>query len=183
MVAMIQLGLDGSLTQPLADFINHTLADLQRYDLREVHAAALHELQDALNATAAKRLRQWLEQLEKHFASFTHRPPQPPADWRRSAAIGCSCADCSRVATFLRSSSQAVLELPLASERRGHLHRQIQTQQLDLTHETRRSGRPYVLVCKKTTATYQRACKVYQSDLETLQLIRKLLAGSPAGTR
>lgn len=65
-----------------------------------------------------------------------------------------------------------VLELPLASERRRHLHNQIDLKQLDLTHETRCSGRPYVLVCKKTTASYARQLKIYHEDVATLQLIR-----------
>ena len=67
-------------------------------------------------------------------------------------------------------------------ERRQHLHQQIDRARLDMTHVTERKGRPQTLVCTKTRATYQRACKRYQSDLALFRRLESLTASSLPGS-
>ena len=38
----------------------------------------------------------------------------------------------------------------------------------DVTHVTERRGRPFTLVCTKTTASYERACKTFERDKRNL---------------
>jgi len=46
-----------------------------------------------------------------------------------------------------------------------------------MTHVTERKGSPYTLVCTKTRATYERACKQHRIDIGD---IRRLLTLPPA---
>ena len=66
------------------------------------------------------------------------------------------------------------LRLPLAKERRQHLHQVIEGKMLDTTHTTERRGRPFTLVCTKTKESYDRALKAHHLDLDHLAKIRKL---------
>ena len=58
--------------------------------------------------------------------------------------------------------------MPLNKERRRHLHQIIDGNRCDLTHVTERQGRPYALVCRKTTASYERACATFERDKRNL---------------
>jgi hypothetical protein len=59
-------------------------------------------------------------------------------------------------------------------ERRQHLHQIIDGNHCDLTHVTTRTGSPHTLVCTKTTASYEKACKIYARDQENLKRLRAL---------
>ena len=58
--------------------------------------------------------------------------------------------------------------MPLNKERRRHLHGIIERNRCDVTHITERKGRPFTLVCTKTTASYERACKTFERDKRNL---------------
>ena len=60
---------------------------------------------------------------------------------------------------------------PLAKKRRQHLHQIIDGNRCDLTHVTERRGSPFTLVCTKTTASYEAACKIHERDLQNLSRI------------
>ena len=60
------------------------------------------------------------------------------------------------------------------------IHRAIERADLDMTHVTERRGSPQTLVCTKTRASHERACKQYQTDLSDM---RRLLAIPPAQTK
>jgi len=64
--------------------------------------------------------------------------------------------------------------LPLNKKRRRHLHEIIDSHRCDLTHVTERRGRPFTLVCIKTTASYARASNIYERDLKNLSRIMDL---------
>ena len=69
---------------------------------------------------------------------------------------------------FLADPDEYECRLPLNEGRRGHLQRIIGTNRCDVTHVTERSGRPYKLVCTKTTASYDRACETFERDRRNL---------------
>jgi hypothetical protein len=50
-----------------------------------------------------------------------------------------------------------------------------------MTHVTERKGSPQTLVCTKTRATYQRACKRYQSDLALVRRLESLTMSGQTG--
>jgi hypothetical protein len=59
-------------------------------------------------------------------------------------------------------------------DRRQHLHQIIERHGCDLTHITDRSSNPQTLVCTKTTASYEAACKVYERDQQFLTRLEAL---------
>jgi hypothetical protein len=69
---------------------------------------------------------------------------------------GCGCALCGTLGTFLGSRSRKRLEWPLAKDGRRHVHSQIDSAELTVRHDTRRQGRPYTLVLKKTDELFAR---------------------------
>jgi hypothetical protein len=149
----------------------------KRFDLTTVQIPALLHMNTWLERylkQPCEPLHRWLRGVVEELESRVSHPPQAPADWRREAATGCSCADCRQLSQFLRDPSKETLRLPLAKERRQHLHQVIDRKGLDTTHVTERSGRPFTLVCTKTSATYDRALKAHQVDLDHLAAMRKL---------
>jgi|GEM_PF-977168 len=98
----------------------------------------------------------------------TETQPQPPADWKRSAKLGCSCEDCKELARFLRSKTESVLRMPRRKQLRQHLHQRIDANKIDCTHTTERKGSPHVLVCTKTQASFERELRQYKLNLKSL---------------
>jgi hypothetical protein len=111
------------------------------------------------------------------LGAATAAMPQPPADWRRAAEVRCKCADCAALAQFLANPAIHTARFPLAEARRRHLHSEIDVQRLDCTHTTERRGRPFTLICVKTTAAYQREKQRYEQDCRLLEEIRGLPDG------
>ena len=72
----------------------------------------------------------------------------------RAQAGGCGL--CDTLAAFLASSSERLLEWPLAKDGRRHVHSAIDRAGLPVNHSTRRQGRPYTLVLTKTDALFTR---------------------------
>jgi hypothetical protein len=117
----------------------------------------------------------WLKAVATELDSRAANPPREPGDWRRQSATGCKCADCKVLSRFLNDPGERTLRLPLAENRRRHLHQTIDDKQLDTTHVTERRGRPYVLVLTKTKASYERALKAHHLNLDQRAKIQKLL--------
>jgi hypothetical protein len=72
---------------------------------------------------------------------------------------------------FLEDPNRRAFEWPLAQQRRQHVHSRIDAAELPVSHVTRRQGRPYTLVLKKTDALFARERKAWardQADLEWL---------------
>lgn len=127
------------------------------------------------HAKENRPFRNWIKTILRELQSRTHTPPVKPTDWKRNGQIGsCDCVDCVRLSAFLDDPTQPEARFPMAKQRRQHLHGIIERHQCDCTHATLRVGRPYVLVCKKTTASYERACKVLDQDLKHLAAIQKI---------
>lgn len=147
-----------------------------RYDLVEVNIPAAIKLMTLLKdrVKGNKPIRMWVDSLRKELESRTREEPAQPTNWRRASKLSCDCADCIRLSAFLADPTQPEARFPLAKHRRQHLHGIIDGNKCDCTHTTLRVGSPQVLVCKKTTASYEQACKTYAADLKHLVTIRKL---------
>ncbi len=150
----------------------------KEFDLTTVQVPALLNLETWLKRNVkhpSAALQRWLTAVVEELHSRGSHPPQEPADWRRESATGCDCADCKELSRFLKDPQAQTLRLPLAENRRKHLHQIINGKKLDTTHATERRGRPYTLVCTKTKASYERALAAHHVDLDHLTKIRKLL--------
>jgi hypothetical protein len=95
-------------------------------------------------------------------------PPQKPLDFRRGADLSCKCRDCQALAEFLADPEKPQARFPMAKTRRQHLHGVIDSHRCDCTHVTERRGSPQTLVCTKTTASHEAACKIHDRDLKNL---------------
>jgi 2OG-Fe(II) oxygenase superfamily len=164
--------------ETLLDRLVHCVLDQPReFELTAVQIAAALSLEPWLRQnlrTASPSLRRWFTLIREELESRVAAPPERPTDWRREANWSCKCADCAALREFLRDPDAETYRLPLAQDRRAHLHQTIDAHGLDTTHQTERRGRPYTLVFKKTVGSHDRAVAVHRVDTENLAKIRKL---------
>ena len=105
-------------------------------------------------------------------------PPKEPRHWKIAADIDCKCDLCADLRSFCEDPAAEVARFPLRAELRGHLHRIIEYNKLDIDHETERRGRPYTLVCTKNRASHKRRLVEYSRDISRM---RRLIRFSPGG--
>ena len=159
--------------KPLSRLIDHALSRVDRYDLTAAHLAAIFSLESRLAKlpVANDAISNWLGACRHELEKRTAQVPQKPTDYRRANKLSCTCGDCSALSAFLANPDQKQGRFPLAKKRRQHLHQIIDENRCDLTHVTERRGRPYTLVCTKTTASYDAALKIHERDLKNLSRI------------
>jgi hypothetical protein len=163
--------------QPLSRLIDHALDRRDKYDLTDAHLAAIFSLKTWLVGRKTKThpaVSGWLTKCRTDLEAIVANPPQRPTDFRRPAKLSCKCSDCRELSKFLGDPNEEVRRFPMAKERRRHLHQIIDGEKCDLTHVTERRGRPYTLVCKKTTASYEAACKIHQRDEANLRALKSI---------
>ena len=119
--------------------------------------------------------------LWRHATEFlltrSELPPEQPLDWRITADINCHCMYCTKLRAFCKDPSTQIARFPLRKDLRAHLHKIIDYNHLDLTHETERRGSPYTLVCTKTRATYRRRLAEYTEDVSCMRLLSRFAPG------
>jgi hypothetical protein len=100
------------------------------------------------------------------------RPQRASGDWSIELPAGDrTCELCDTLRGFLEDPDQRAFEWPLAKQGRQHVHSRMDTAELPVSHVTRRQGRPYTLVLKKTDALFAREQETRdrdQADLECL---------------
>jgi len=87
-----------------------------------------------------------------------------------SATVLCCNSQLLRSIAKIRDKNSILLELCQTMQ---HLHRIIDKNRLD--HVTVPTGRPYVLVCNKATASFAAAEEVYRRDCANLKSTETLL--------
>jgi hypothetical protein len=119
----------------------------------------------------------WLH-AARFYLNRSETPPPAPVDWTQQATVGTHpMREIHELERFARDPARQVCHFRAKKETRQEIHKMIERLGLDMTHVTERKGSPYTLVCTKTRATYERACKQYRSDLADM---RRLLALPPA---
>lgn len=108
-------------------------------------------------------------------------PPQPPPDWRLDRRISCTCADCRELEAFVQDPVEKVHRFRVNKDRRGHLHRTIESHGLDMTHVTVRAGSPQTLVCTKDQRTFVARQKEYQNEVAAMRKLLELAKFSKGG--
>ena len=162
------LGVDAE--GPLRKVIDHALTHRDKYELTRTHLAAIFKLESRLGARSgtSEAIARWLSTCRHDLHERTAEAPQAPTDYRRANELSCNCADCQVLSRFLANPVEWECRMPLNKERRRHLHQIIDGNRCDLTHVTERQGRPYTLVCRKTTASYEKACATFERDKRNL---------------
>jgi 2-oxoglutarate-Fe(II)-dependent oxygenase superfamily protein len=108
---------------------------------------------DIVAAETARRLRTRLA-----------RPRRAPDDWSIPAPAGCGCELCARLDAFLADRERRVLEWPIVTASRSHIHGRIDSAELPVSHVTRRQGRPYTLVLTKQDTLFTREREQRERD-------------------
>jgi hypothetical protein len=166
----------------LSRVVAHALADPRTYPLTEAHVAALTTLKPWL----AKHIKEpcpplshWLDACCQQLESLTAQTPQPPADFRRPAALSCTCPDCTELSRFLDDRREKVHRFSVAEARRNHLDGIIRQNHCDLDCTTERRGRPYTLICTKNTASYHASLRKFHEDQQHLATLRAIQESLP----
>ena len=170
LVTLVSAMVDIGAKRPLRSLIDHTLAHQELYDLTDTHLAAIFKLAPRLEALSppGRAVRHWLSACRRELQARTAQAPQAPVDYRRAAELSCKCTDCRALSRFLADPNERECRMPLNENRRGHLQGIINTNRCDVTHVTERKGRPFKLVCTKTTASYDGACETFERDQRNL---------------
>lgn len=136
----------------------------------------------------AQRENAGLDALARHCAGRIQArlalPPRREDDWSIDLPGGCSCELCRVLGGFLVDPARRAFEWPLAKEGRRHVHSRLDLAELPVSHQTRRTGRPYTLVLTKTAAVFERDRQARhrdELDLTWLHGAKSPIAGnSPA---
>ena len=168
--ALVNAMLDVDAEGPLRKVIDHALTHRDKYELTKTHLAAIFKLDSRLGTRSgtSEAIARWLSTCRHELQERTAEAPQPPTDYRRDDRLSCNCADCQVLSRFLANPVERECRMPLNKERRRHLHQIIDGNRCDLAHVTARQGRPYTLVCRKTTASYERSCTTFERDKRNL---------------
>jgi 2OG-Fe(II) oxygenase superfamily len=106
-------------------------------------------------------------------------PPREPADWAQPVKLDCRCAECRQLQSFAEDPAQKVYRFRVRKDRRQHLHRTIESYQMDMTHQTERKGSPQNLVCTKTRRSYLKRCQQHAEDLGHFKTLIAIVANLP----
>ncbi len=179
LVTLVNAMVDIGAKRPLRNLIDHTLAHQELYDLTDTHLAAIFKLAPRLEALSppGRAIRHWLSACRRELRTRTAQAPQAPVDYRRDAELSCKCADCRALSRFLADPNERECRMPLRQDRRGHLRGIVGANRCDVTCVTERTGRPFKLVCTKTTASYDRACETFERDQRNLSRIAGIEKG------
>ncbi|MEA3412903.1 MAG: 2OG-Fe(II) oxygenase [Pseudomonadota bacterium] len=173
LISLVKAMLAIDAVKPLSRLIDHALTSVDKYDLTGAHLAAIFSLKSRIAKlpVANDAISHWLGACRKELENRTVLAPQKPTDYRRADELSCGCGDCAALSAFLANPDQKQGRFPLAKKRRQHLHQIIDGNHCDLTHVTERRGSPFTLVCTKTTASYEAACKTHERNLKNLSRI------------
>jgi hypothetical protein len=83
-------------------------------------------------------------------------------DGRPPAATG------QRLNAFLADPAGESTRIPAREDARGHLIQMAARHQCDIRHTLDRKGSPYALILNKTTASYERAVREFETNLRLL---------------
>jgi hypothetical protein len=163
--------------------VDHALSKPKMYPLINVQMEALTLLQPWLNKNLNRpcpALSRWLSACREQLEALTAQEPQPPADFRRSAAIDCKCALCTELKRFLDNPREAEHRFRAVQDRRRHLEDMVREHHCDLDLQTERKGSPHTLVCTKNMASYKAVLSKYHQDQIHLKTIQVIEASVPS---
>ncbi|HEY6849694.1 MAG TPA: 2OG-Fe(II) oxygenase [Terracidiphilus sp.] len=108
-----------------------------------------------------------------HLQARIAEPLEPPADWRRPDALGCTCRFCRELSTFLADPVRPTWAFKSLQVNRIHVETEIRKSHCDVDVKTVRLGSPHCLFCTKNQASYERRAQQRMKDLEHLSLFEE----------
>ena len=81
-------------------------------------------------------------------------PERTSDDWSIDWNARCRCGLCVTLRGFLADRARHTFDWPLVTSDRAHIHQKIDAAELPVTHQTRRTGRPYTLVLSKSAQMF-----------------------------
>ena len=182
---------------PAVTAVLHSTAIVDDGDLRNEIISALDEdsddllpcltrtLRAASSLEPATRTAAGLDHIARHCAARLRtrlsRPARANGDWSIAVPTGWhNCPLCETLAGFLTDPTRKTMDWPLAEDKRRHIHSMIDTTELPVHHQTRRTGRPYTLVLTKTDALLEQEQRERHRDTTYLVAIEALLEGRTA---
>ena len=139
------------------EMIGFLITDVADYPVR-VQIQLLRTAHESYRSDALRSL--GLQPVHAHCAqdlsTRLNTPARTDDDWSITTHVRCSCKLCATLTRFLRAPDKVRFEWPLAKVQRAHVHGIVESRDLPVTHETRRTGRPYTLVLEKTGAVFER---------------------------
>ena len=99
----------------------------------------------------------------------TAQPVVIPEHWVIEANWRCNCQDCQTLREFIADGEATTMRVPMAKDRRRHMHQTIDRYVPDVDHETHRQGRPYTLIFKKNRNSYKERQKLWEIERKILQ--------------
>ena len=156
-------------------------------DNDDLVACAMSALRAAGTAEPRTRRESGLGVVARHCATRLEarlaRPARAADDWSIELPEGCHCELCATLGAFLGDPARRSFEWPLAEQRRRHVHSRIDEAELPVHHQTRRSGRPYTLVLRKTDALFEREQEARRGDQADVAWLGRTVVGClpPAG--
>ncbi len=137
-------------------------------DNDDLVACAITALRAARAAGPPTRRESGLDVVARHCATRLKarlaRPARATDDWSIEFPRGSHCELCATLGAFLGDPTRRSFEWPLAEQSRRHIHNRIDEAELPVHHQTRRSGRPYTLVLRKTDALFEREREARRRD-------------------
>lgn len=116
-------------------------------------------------------LQEWLDSVREQLEALTAQAPEPPSDWTRPAEVSCKCEYCAQLKAFLADPENEVGRIPAREDIRRHLMDTINRHNCDVKHELERKGSPFSLVLTKTTGSFDRAVKEYETNRRLLRAL------------
>ncbi|MFT5524213.1 MAG: hypothetical protein ACI9HK_002164 [Pirellulaceae bacterium] len=157
---------------PLKSLISTVLSSPDSFPLQSVQVPCLNTVVtwiEKQNDELPLPIREWLDAVRQELLSLTTIEPQPPATWTRPTTVPCNCRDCKELKEFLRNPHLETTRIAASQDRRRHLELQICDFRCDASHKLEKKGRPYSLVLKKNTASFQRAVEQYNTNVALLK--------------
>lgn len=158
-------GLHGEMIEFLTTDVADHPVRVQIQLLRTAHESYRS---DALRSLGLKPVHAHCAQ---DLSTRLNTPARADDDWSITTHVRCSCNLCAMLTRFLRAPDKLRFEWPLAQAQRAHVHGIVDSLDLPVTHQTRRTGRPYTLVLEKTGAVFERdraERQLWQSELQWL---------------
>jgi hypothetical protein len=118
----------------------------------------------------------------RHYLQRSEHPPEPPRNWAQKCTLAGTSALLRELEAFAHDPRAQVHRFRVRKELRQEIHRAIDGAGLDMTHVTERSGSPQTLVCTKTRASHERACKQYRNDLSDMRRFSRSRTRAPRAT-
>jgi hypothetical protein len=106
-----------------------------------------------------------------HLSARIAFPLEPPADYRRDAALTCKCTNCAPLAVFLADPKLPKWAMQAKEADRKHVEFRIRNSNCDAVTTTERKGSPHTLIVTKTQASYERRVKQRRDDIAMVKRI------------